>query len=691
MIKPPKTLSSPTVSQRLQLRIQVMKDWLQQQEHRSPRSNRVISIVFLGTLGIGTGVGFAIHHIPLPTLLDEPSRILAQDGQVIGQLSDQPARIPVPLQDIPLSLQEATIAVEDASFYHHRGLNFKGIARALLADLRARRVVQGGSTITQQLAKNLFLSSDRTLGRKLQEALYALDLEWHFSKKQILTDYLNVIYYGDGATGIEAASELYFGHPVSQLDLAESTLLAGLPKGPSLYSPFTDRNAAKIRQREVLQAMVRVGYLTQSAAHAAFIAPLHFAHHQSQHSVAPYFMHAAAVSAENSLHLQNNALARGGLSIQSTLNLPLQNALDQAIAKYIPARSGLQVAAIVMDPATGAIKAYSGGTNYTESPYDRVHAQRQPGSVFKPFVFTAALDNGFTAAMHMKSAPTTFQYDGGRLYTVHNFADDYTYGQIDMKEAVAHSDNVFAVSTNLRVGPDRVIDIAQRFGLSADMHPYPSLALGVFPESAYDLARAYAIFANGGFLVQPHYFTSIRDASGHAIYQPSAARLLVESPVTCCIITDMLQNVMQPGGTGYRVSHMIPGPIAAKTGTTDTDAWIVGYTHKTVCAVWVGYDRMRPIDGVQSHLAAPIFASVMKAAYAEEPQGSFVQPPGVTKMAIDPETGQRATPACPIVEQDVFATGTEPTSTCSVHPDPKSGLSQHFNQFLQSIWRLIRG
>lgn len=662
-----------------------------EQRQRAPKYTRYFSLAFLTMVSVGTAVGYVLHHIPLPELLDEPSQVFSQDGQKIGQLSDQPARMQVSLKDIPLALQEATIAIEDASFYRHRGLNFKGIARAFVADLIAGHVVQGGSTITQQLAKNLFLSSDRTLWRKLQEALYALDLEWHYSKQKILTDYFNVIYYGEGATGVEAASEVYFGRPVAQLDLAQSALLAGLPKGPSLYSPFVNPVAAKHRQREVLEAMVRTGFLTKSAAHAAFIAPLHYATHRMKETFAPYFMTAATTAVEHQLHLQKSALSRGGLSIQSTLNQNIQKALDDAIKHYIPAHTGLQVAAIAMDPTTGAIEAYSGGTNYLESPYDRVHAMRQPGSTFKPFVYITALDRGYTAALHMKSAPTTFHYDGDRTYTVHNFADDYTYGQIDMKQAIAHSDNVFAVSTNMRVGPYHVIESAERLGLPMNMHPYPSLALGVFPVSVYDLARAYAVFANGGFLIQPHYFTSIRDATGSVIYHQSSQRLLVESPVTCAIITDMLQSVMQPGGTGYRVKHMIPGPIAAKTGTTDTDAWMVGYTPKTVCAVWVGYDHMHPLNAIEAHAAAPIFASVMRAAYAESSQGTFSLPAGAIRVKIDPETGQQATSSCPITEQDVFAMGTEPTRTCFKHPDPHTGLGQNFHQLLQSIWRFLHG
>ncbi len=655
-------------------------------QHRLP----ALAATGLGLIVAGAGY---ILFAPLPLASEsDPSRVTAQNGEVIGDLvSAGVTRREASLDEIPQYLQEATIAVEDASFYQHRGLNVKGIIRALLADIRARHIVQGGSTITQQLAKNLFLNGDRTLWRKALEAVYALQLELRYSKQRILDDYLNAIYYGDGATGVATAALYYFGKPVQNLDLAESALLAGLPKGPSLYSPFADYSAAKDRQLQVLHAMVRSRYLTASAAHAAYIEPLQFAHRRAAEAFAPYFADAVTRAARQQLHLSRDELYRGGLQIRTTLNMTLQKALDQAVARYIPRSSALQAAAVVMDPRTGDIEAYTGGVNYRFSPYDRATAMRQPGSAFKPFVYAAALDRGYTAALHMKSQPTTFIYDHYHRYTVHNFGDDYAYAPIDMKQAIAHSDNVFAVSANLTVGPKNVLREAERFGLPTNMKPYPSLALGVFPVSALQLARAYSVFASGGYLSTPHLIESVQDASGHSLYREQPNSLLVESPATCYILTDMLQSVMRPGGTGYRVAGSIPGPVAAKTGTTDTDAWIVGYTPRTVCAVWVGYDRMKPINGVESHMAAPIFAAVMKAAYQDQPQGAWQRPDNVVTVAIDPESGEGATTSCPLQEQDAFVAGTAPVAPCHLHPAPETGLAQRVGGALQSIWGWLTG
>ncbi len=631
---------------------------------------------------------------PLPkSAAINPSRVMSNTGSWISDLAGVGVfRQQVSLEQVPTFLLDATIAVEDTSFYSHSGFNIKGIARALLVNLGAGRVVQGGSTITQQLAKNLFLNGNRTLWRKIEEAFYALQLETHLSKKQILTDYLNIIYYGNGATGIGTASHYFFGKPVQVLNLAESAMLAGLPKGPTLYSPFTHYSLAKERQRTVLQAMVHAGYITQTQAHQAFVMPLHFIlHRKPVESFAPYFTDAVSHEAQHEFHFTQDALYRGGYTIKTTLDPALQKAMDKAIAKYITPHLGLQVAAVALDTHTGGVLAYSGGRNYRTSPYDRVNAMRQPGSTFKPFVYATALDQGYSASMHMVSEPRTFIYGTHSVYRVHNFADEYSYGPIDMKQAIARSDNVFAVSANMKAGPLLVEETARRFGLPDDMHPYPALALGVFPVSPLQMARAYAALDNGGYLIHPHTIASVTDEQGHVLYETQTKRLLVENPSTSYILTDMLQSVMKPGGTGYRVATSLHGDLAAKTGTTDTDAWMVGYTPDVVCAVWVGYDQMHPLNSVQSHLAAPVFASVMHEAMKEHPQATFVMPKTVTKVWIDPETGQKATTACPIRELDAFAVGTEPAVTCVTHPEPTSSLTERAINTIRSLFSWMHG
>ncbi len=659
------------------------------------RSKIPKSVKRFATASVVTGFGLAallvtyLRFTPLPpSVMYDPSDIKAKNGTSLGHLiADGVEREIVPLQSVPIYLQEATIAVEDNAFYSHNGVNLKGIIRAFLANLHAGRIVQGGSTITQQLAKNLFLSNDRTIWRKVRETLYALQLEWRFSKSQILADYLNSIYYGNGATGVGTAAEYYFGKPVARLDLAESTLLAGLPKGPSLYSPLQHHHAAKERQRAVLEAMINAGFLTPSAAHAAFLEPLHFAHHQAVGSIAPYFLDAVETAATRDFSLKKEDLYRGGYVVQTAIAAPLQRTLNRSFATRLADYPGLEAAAVVLDPKTGDILAYAGGRNYRTSPFDRTQARRQPGSTFKPFLFAAALDHGLTPALHMLSAPKIIHYDKGHPYVVHNFGDLYTHRQISMRQAIAHSDNVFAVSTEMLTGLDQVIREAKLFGLPPNMLPYPSLALGVFPASTLELARAYAVFANGGYLIKPRFFSQITDKEGHSLYQEPEEKILAISPATSYQIADLLKSVMEQGGTGYRVARRLPSGIAAKTGTTDTDAWMVGFTPSRVCAVWVGYDRPRPLDSVESHLPSTIFADVMKAALAAAPRDTVQVPGELVRRAIDPETGQLATSACPTQESDYFVMGSEPAESCAAHPVHTAAPGDHVHQLFHSFTR----
>ncbi len=659
-----------------------------------PVTRRVILSSLVTGIGLAAVFVTYLRFTPLPSrVMFDPSEITGPDHTSLGHLiADGVAREIVPLANVPIYLQEATIAVEDANFYSHNGINLKGILRALVANVEAGHIVQGGSTITQQLAKNLFLTNDRTIWRKIRETMYALQLEWRFSKSQILSDYLNSIYYGDGATGAGTASEYFFGKPVSHLDLAESSLLAGLPKGPSLYSPLQHYHAAKERQRAVLEAMVKAGYLSKSAAHAAFLEPLHFAHHQVVGSSAPYFLDAVESAATQAFPLKKEDLYRGGFVVHTALQQKLQQALNHSIETRLASYPELQVSAIVMDPKTGDILAYAGGRDYRSSPFDRAQAKRQPGSTFKPFVFAAALDHGLTPALHILSAPKLVHYDRNKVYTVHNFADQYALHPISMKQAIAHSDNVYAVSAEMLTGIDQVIREAELFGLPHNMAPYPSLALGVFPVSVLDLARAYAVFASGGYLLKPRFFSTITDKEGHALYQNPEEKILAISPATSFQMTDMLKSVMKPGGTGFRIARSLPDGVAAKTGTTDTDAWMVGYTPDRVCAVWVGYDRPRPVDGVESHLPSFIFADVMKTKISDHHLSSAYIPGELVKRTIDPATGQLATSQCPERETDYFVEGSEPTATCSSHPDHAASTGDHLHQLFHSLthwWQKI--
>ncbi|WP_245631849.1 transglycosylase domain-containing protein [Alicyclobacillus ferrooxydans] len=626
----------------------------------------------LGFAGMTTLL-LALKATPLPdqSFLD-PTRIETEQGSVLSEWTLRGVRSEqVPIDQIPIQLQQATLAVEDARFYQHHAVSPRSMFRALLVDAKSGHVVEGGSTITQQLVKNLFLSQERTITRKVREGLLSLQLELHESKQDILTQYLNTIYYGHGAYGVGAASRLYFGKPVSELSLAESAMLAGLPKGPSIYSPLLHPEAAKDRQRLVLNRMVQVGALTQEQADAAFTQPLHYHTAQDPTASAPYFTHTALEEAKDHFHISSDELYRGGIRITTTLDPVLQQAAEHAVVSTLPKGSSIQAALVAIDPQTGAIKAMVGGKDYATSPYNRAFAERQPGSTFKAILYTAALQHGWTPAEQVNSELTTFLYDKSKLYTVHDYGEFYAHRPLTMREALARSDNVYAVTANLDVGPQTVIDQARKMGVTTPLQPYPALALGVFPTSPLQMATVYATLANGGYRIVPHTVDEVRSSFTGSVQQfgteKDKTRVIPEA--VAFQMTDLMKSVLGPGGTGYKIHQYMHGPAAAKTGTTDTDAWMVGYTPKLVCAVWVGYDSNHPLSLDEEHLAGPIWAKFMGTAQQRLPSDWYRPPLGLEKRVIDPVTAELATKNCSTTETDYFTPGTAPKEFCSLHAE----------------------
>ncbi|WP_018133048.1 transglycosylase domain-containing protein [Effusibacillus pohliae] len=612
-----------------------------------------------------------VRFAPLPDSdLATHSRIVSADGTLLADLTTNGEnRLKVSISDIPIDLQNATIAIEDAQFYQHGGFNLRGIARALYVDLKNGEVLEGGSSLTQQLAKVMYLPYDRTFSRKIREVLLTMQLEARYSKQEILEQYLNAVYYGHGANGVGSAAQIYFNKPVSELNLAECSMLAGIPRGPAIYSPLDDLNKAKERQRQVLQAMVRNGYITQEQADAAYRQKLIFAEKKEVlNGAAPYFTRYATWAALNQNGVPEDELYRSGLTLQTTLDVNMQKAAEAAIQKYLPANPGLQVALIAMDPQTGAIKAMVGGKDFNQSSYNRVLAKRQPGSSFKPLVYLTALENGVTPAKMVKSEPTTFTYDKDKTYPVKNFNDLYSYENIGMREAIKKSDNVYAVSTILDVTPQKVVETAKRLGIESDLQPYPSLALGVFPVSPLELARAYAVLANGGRLVEPTAIQQVVNAYGREIYHRDPQAQQVADPRDVFILTDMMKSIFEPGGTGARVARSVANwVVAGKTGTTDTDAWMAGFSPNLVTIVWVGYDKDRLLNAQESYAAAHIWGDFMKNALADTPASDFSRPDGLLKLNIDPATGMLASKNCPRVQREFFKIGTEPVQECTEH------------------------
>lgn len=626
----------------------------------------------LGLLGI-IGIGILLLYLRTETLptayITQTSQIYDVNGELIDAFYTGQNRQLVDIDDISPHAINATLSIEDRRFFDHFGIDVKGLGRAVAVNVINMDKVQGASTITQQLARNLYLTHERTWDRKVKEALISLQLEMQYSKEDILEQYLNQIYYGHAAYGIESAAKMYFGKSAADLTLAESALLAGVPKGPKYYSPYMDEDNAKQRQRLVLNSMVTNGFITQQEADEAYAEPLtYLTLDGDEPSEAPYFQDYVRSIAIDQIGIDERVFEEGGIKVYTTLDMRAQRIAEETVNKHLEGKE-LQAALISIDPRNGHIKAMVGGKDYGENQYNRVFATtRQPGSSFKAFVYLTALQQeGFSAVTTYNSAATSFSYDEGRKsYTPRNFGDIY-YGDIDMRTAISKSDNIYAVNTVMQVGPEQVIETAQKLGVTAEMDPVPSLALGTFPVSPFEMASAFGVIANQGVRVEPVAILRIEDALGNVIYEAEPKEEQVVAPETTYVLTKLLESVFDQGGTGYRVSDVLKRPVAAKTGTTNWDAWMVGYTPELSTAVWVGYDRGQTINSVESVLAAPIFAEFTEQTLEPIPPKIFPIPAGVVNVYIDPESGKLATPDCPDARLEAFVAGTEPTEKCEEH------------------------
>lgn len=630
--------------------------------------------------------------------ISQTSQMLDAQGHIIDTFHAGENRQSVPLKEISPYLLEATLAIEDQRFYDHLGFDLKGMARAAVVNVEHLSREQGASTLTQQLARNLYLTHERTWTRKLKEAMYTIQLEMHYSKDEILGLYLNEIYYGHGAYGAEAASELYFGKHASELTLAESAMLAGIPKGPKYYSPYMDMKNAKDRQRTILQTMADQGIIQQSDAKAAGAELLKFVPLGTSKAsgIAPYFRDYIRYIAVDKLGIDERTLSEGGIRIFTTLDPVAQHAAEEAVANGIPEDSQQQAALISIDPRTGYIKAMVGGRDYKTNQYNRVFAKtRQPGSSFKPILYLTALQQGvMTPVSKFKSAPTIFTYDEGRkTYSPSNYNSKYVGDYIDMRQAIASSDNIYAVNSIMAVGPEKVIDMARKLGIESPMQPVPSLALGTFPISPMEMASAFSTLANGGIRMEPTAILRIEDSKGEVLYEAKPASYSVVDAAHAYVLTSLMESVFDTGGTAGRVSAMIKRPVAGKTGTTATDAWLVGYTPELATAVWVGYDKGRKLTQTEARRAAPIFATYTEAALSAIPPKIFPLPDGVVSVYIDPGSGKLAGKTCPNRRLETFVSGTQPVEVCGVHGDsPASpdGNADAKAQQTKAWWKVFK-
>ncbi len=608
----------------------------------------------------------------LNTTIEQTTFIYSMDETVIDDLHSIENRIYVPLSKIPQDLINATIAIEDRKFYKHFGLDPIRITGALIEDIKNSSKEQGASTITQQLAKNLYLSFDKTWERKIEEAILAIQLELQYSKDAILELYLNEIYFGYSTNGVQMAAKTYFDKDVSELNLAECAMLAGIPKGPAYYSPFSNMDNAKARQKLILNAMVNENYITQEEANIAYNTELVFKNSDEKNypTKAPYFRDYILNILVTQFNFSEEDIYTGGLKIYTTLDSEIQNYAEETILKYNSDNSELQVALLSIDPNTGYIKAMVGGSNYSESQYNRVFANRQPGSSFKPILYLAALENGFTAVSRFLSEPTIFTFANNQSYQPSNYGDNYPNKEIDLRYALTHSDNIYAVKTHIEIGMDKLIDMSKKLGIDADLNPYPSLALGSQEVSPFDMAKSYAAIANNGRAIEPIAILKIEDKHGNVLFENTdIIEHQVVSENTAFIMTYLMEGVFEEGGTGFNVSDLIKRPVAGKTGTTDYDSWLIGYTPQLVTTLWTGYDQNQPLISNEVYLTKMIWAEFMEKAHKGTAPQLFEVPEGITSLYICSDSGKIATIDCPNPRLEVFADGTEPTEYCDEHSE----------------------
>ena len=635
-------------------------------------------VLFAVLIGGGAGyVIFSLWDLPEVNILEQykpsiTSRVYSDKNKLLAEFFLQ-NRTPVVFSDVPDMLIKALIATEDTRFYSHLGLDLRGIIRATYRNFRARRVVEGGSTLTQQLAKVLFLTPDRSYSRKFKEMILALRIEQRYTKQEILLLYLNQIYFGSGAYGVEAASQIYFGKHARDLTVAECALLAGIPRSPKYYSPFKSPQSAVGRRAYVLNRMAAAGIISRAQADEAKRTPLPFDLSVKTGGPAPYFIEYVRQKVDE--RFGSSILYSGGLNIYTSINDDLQSYAEQAVAEGIlniesrhkrHVRSPLQAALLAIEPATGRIRAMVGGRDFSQSQFNRtLQALRQPGSAFKPVIYAAALDRGFGASDILDDSPLTIKLDRNKDWSPENFSRTYQ-GKVTLRNALIQSLNVPTIRLLENIGVNETIQYARKLGIKSTLKPYLSLALGSSDMTLADLTAVYAVFANHGISMEPVSILSITDNTGRVLYSNDALPTQAIDPETAFLITNLLRGVIEHG-TGWKAREL-GRPAAGKTGTTNDyrDAWFIGYTPSLVAGVWVGYDDQTSIGHRETgaRAALPIWLAFMKKANDDHAPEDFISPEGILFKQIDPRSGLLSTENCRQSVLEAFLPGTEPRQYC---------------------------
>ncbi|MFT5170402.1 MAG: penicillin-binding protein 1A [Candidatus Marinamargulisbacteria bacterium] len=579
----------------------------------------------------------------------ETTKIYSADNIVLAELHREENRVLIPIEKIAPILRKTVVALEDTNFYNHHGIDIRGIARALYKDIKARSFVEGGSTLTQQLARNLFLTKRKKIERKLAEAILAMQIERRYTKTDILEMYLNQVYWGHNSYGIESASKLYFGKHADALNLAESAMLVGLLKGPELYTPLRRFDRAKQRQRTTLNRMAVVGLITQEEASKAYEEEIVLADRKKFRYKAPYF---TTFIVKQLIEMYGEEAAyTSGLKVYTTLNYGLQQKAENIVDKYVEqgnkphwvrgekvsSLNYTQGALLAIDPRTGYIKVMNGGVDFLNNQFNRTtQAKRQPGSAFKPFVYLTALEKGFSPGTFIEDSPVTFNTVEGP-YAPQNYTQKYL-GTLPMRRAFELSVNVIAIKLNSLVNPASVVKTAKKIGITSPLKPVLSLPLGANEVTMLELTSAYGVFANNGRRIDPTGIIRIEDRDGTPLYEHKINEKKVFDSNLIAALVEMMQGNVKYG-TGKNAK--LPRPVAGKTGTTSDyrDAWFVGFVPQLVCAAWVGNDDNTPTYKITGGwVPAQMWRELMKHALKDISPQAFPRPRGLVQKKVNWKT-----------------------------------------------------
>ena len=612
----------------------------------------------------------------------ETTEIFAADGVLLTRLHQEENRVVVPLNKISKILQESVIVMEDENFFNHHGFDLSGIIRATVQNILNRRFAQGGSTITQQLARNLFLTKEKTITRKLAEILLAIQIERHYTKDEILELYLNQIYWGHNAYGVESAANLYFNKHAQDLDLGECALLVGIMEGPELYSPYKNPGGAKTRQTIVLEKLKEKGLITEKQAIYYELKPIKLAGEAPEKHGYKYPYFTSYVISELIKMFGEEMVYKGGLRVYTTLDTRLQDIADYATQKFVSeegeAYNFSEAALVSIDPRTGYIKAMVGGVSFESSEFNRVtQALRQPGSSFKPYVYTAALELGFSPGTIIEDSPVSFEvpateWNPEGLWSPRNFDEKYR-GNVSLRYALANSLNVPSVKLLDMIGVQGPINVARKMGIKSPLKRNLGLTLGVSEITLLEHTSAFGVFANSGIRVEPTALLRVETRDGTVLYKHVIREKRVLDANIAATMVYMMKGVLTEG-TGVR--GRISRPAGAKTGTSQEykDAWFIGYVPQLTTGVWVGNDDNTPMEGVTEVAVCPrMWKTFMEAALAGVPSEEFPAPQGLVPVNICLESGQVATDYCPKerVFSELYWWDKVPEDKCEIHSEPE--------------------